>query len=353
MNRVGEKQQSVSWLRLLLVVPLLLAGLLLFSPAYGAGIPQRTLTISDDHPSTSAIYLLEFTIPSSQTLGSIQLQFCSNSPLLGQSCTPPSGFDVSSATLSSQSGETGFAIYPAGTNANTIVLSRVPTLAAAGSVSYTLTGVINPSSLGEYYGRLQTFASSDASGPENDHGGLALSLNSDVQVSTTVPPYLLFCAGVTVTGFDCSTVSGNYINFGNLTSSSTATAESVMVTATNALSGFGITVAGTTMISGNNVINAIAPTDVSRPGVGQFGFNLVANTAPNVGQDPTGPGVATPTANYDSPDFYRFVSGDLIASTPTVDDFRKFTASYIINIPLGQPVGVYASTLTYICLANF
>jgi hypothetical protein len=126
-----------------------------------------------------------------------------------------------------------------------------------------------------------------------------------------------------------------------------------MLSATNALSGFNINVFGTTMTSGNNTIGAIAAADVSRPGVAQFGLNLVANSTPGVGQNPAGPGSAAPTIGYDVPDIFKFASGDLVASTPTVDDFKRLTASYIINIPNGQPIGAYASTLTYVCLANF
>jgi len=174
-----------------------------------------------------------------------------------------------------------------------------------------------------------------------------------VQISTTVPPYLLFCGGVVIGGFDCAAASGSYINFGNLASSSTASATSQLLSATNAASGFAITVFGSTMTSGNNIINALNTRDVSRTGVPQFGMNLVANLTPAVGNDPQGAGTAAPTANYGLADFFKFTSGDTIATTASVDDFRKLTASYVINIPVGQPIGVYSTTLTYVCLANF
>lgn len=353
MNKAGAKPRVIVWLRFFIVAPVIIAGLLLFSPAYGATIPQRSITISDSTPGANATYLLSFTVPSSQVLGSIQLQFCSNSPLFNDPCAAPNGFDIAGATLTGQTGAVGFVIYPSGTTANTVVLSRVPTPAAAGAVTYTFSGIVNPSTSGEYYARLQTFSSADASGSSTDSGGLALSLNDQVQVTTEVPPYLQFCTGVTITDYDCDTITGSYLNFGNLTSAATASATSVMVSATNALSGFGISVYGTTMTSGNNIINAIVPQDVSRPGVSQFGLNLVANATPNTGQNPSGPGGAAPAAAYSVPDFYRFNSGDLIASTSSADDYRKLTASYIVNIPIGQPIGVYVTTLTYICLANF
>lgn len=353
MNWVGDKLRNSPLARLLIVALLTAVGLLYFARPLTAAVVPRSVLISDSRPSVSASYTLAFTLSAPETLGSIKLQFCANSPLISDPCTAPSGFDISSATLASQSGETGFSIYGPGTNANTIVLSRVPLATPGGSVIYVLNNVMNPNTVGSFYGRLQTFATNDASGAENEHGGIAMSMADTVQISTTVPPYLLFCGGVVIGGFDCANASGDYINFGNASSSSTASATSQLLTATNAASGFAISVFGPTMTSGNNIINAINPQDVSRQGVGQFGMNLVANLTPAVGSDPQGAGTAAPTASYGLADLFKFTSGDTIATNATVDDFRKFTASYIINISNGQPVGVYTTTLTYICLANF
>lgn len=266
----------------------------------------------------------------------------------------PSGLDVSGAVLSGQTGVTGFAIAPSGTDANTIVISRAPSsIASPTPATYTFSNITNPSATGTYYGRVQTFPGSDTSEPENEHGGLAFSISNPVQISTTVPPYLLFCAGVTIGGLDCGTASGDYINFGDFTSTATSTAESQLLTATNAASGFAIRAYGSTMTSGNNIINGLGARDVSRPGVSQFGLNLVANQNPAVGADPTGDGSAAVAADYDQSNFFKFNSGDILASNAGVDSYRKFTVSYIVNIPTGQTPGVYAATLTYICLANF
>jgi len=354
MNRVGSWIRNSRFARLLLVVPCLIAGLLLYLvPAYGADLPARSVLMSDNRVSAVATYLLSFTIPAPETLGSIKLQFCSNDPLFSDPCTAPAGFDISAATLAAQGGETGFSVFASGTDANTIVLARAPSLAAAGGVSYTFDTVTNPNVAGTFYARLQTFASGDASGADNDHGGMALSINGAINVSTTVPPFLLFCSGVTIGGLDCGNASGNYINFGNVNDVTTASAQSQLLTTTNAAFGYTISVTGSTMTSGNNIIDAIASADVARPGTAQFGLNLVANVTPAVGANPAGPGSAAPLPNYSQPDFFRYVPGDAIASANTSDDYKKLTASYIIDIPSGQPIGVYATTLTYICLANF
>ncbi len=341
--------------RTLIISLLLLIGLLyaVFPRAYGAELPNRSLILSDNRVSVSATYQLGFNIPASETLGSIELQICSNNPIPNQPCTVPVGFDISSAVLASQTGETGFTILGSGTDSNTIVLTRIPAVTPGGDVTYTFQGVINPSSTGPYYGRIQTFPTSDASGADTDFGGLAININNPLSVSTTVPPFLLFCAGITITNFDCGTASGNYINFGNFSSKSTSSAQTQMVTATNAATGYDMYIFGTTLTSGNNLISAMTASDVSRPGLSQFGLNLVDNQTPSVGADPTGPGAASPTTSYDQANLFKFLPGDLIVSSNQPADYNKFTTSYIVNIPSVQSVGVYVTSLTYLCMANF
>lgn len=338
-------------IRLILVVPLIVVGLLYFSLA-NAALPQRSIQIGDNQSSAVTSYLVSTDLSTAVTMGSIKVEFCSNSPLPTEPCLVPAGFDVSAATLSNQTGETGFTIDPS-TTANILVLTRAPALTTATTLSFELTGVTNPSTPGAYFARLETYPTSDASGAYDNFGGLALEIASTLQVSATVPPYLLFCGGVTITGFDCDTVSGDYINFGNFLPTTTKTAQTEMVTATNAGSGYNITVNGPTLTSGNNVIAAMAAQDVSRPGVNQFGLNLVANTTPAVGVNPQGTGLATIMPEYSVPDRYKFVSGDTIATRNDSDEYKKFTVSYIVNISSNQPVGVYVTTLSYICLANF
>jgi hypothetical protein len=327
--------------------------LALLLPAYGDQLLlQRSVRLLDATPGVSTTYTVSFTLPAAETLGSIQMQFCSNDPLIGYPCTAPAGFDLSGAVIASQSGETGFTIG-SGSTANVLVLTRPASAAAADTSSYSLSGVINPSAQGSYYVRLQTFASTDASGPENDHGGLVFAINPSVPITAEVPPYILFCAAVTIDGYSCDNASGSYVNFGSLSPSHVSSAQSQLLVATNAASGYNITVGGTTLTSGNNIINALASADVSRPGVSQFGMNLRDNSDPVVGQDVVGPGNGQPAAAYNVPDTYLFRPGDILASSNAAEDYRKYTASYIVNISKDQPTGVYASTLSYVAAGNF
>lgn len=343
---------SKTLMSILSLIFLVLIVHVLLLPAYGAQLGYRSLKLSDDQISAKANYLLSFDLTSSGMLGSVVVQFCSNSPLIGDPCVAPVGLDATGAMLGSQTGATGFSISSSST-VNQLILTRLPAMSPAGMSSYQFADMINPSSPGSYYVRLQTFATSDASGPASDYGGIAFAILNSVAISAEVPPYLLFCTGVTISGLNCTNAVGDYIDFGELGVTRASSASSQMLVATNAQSGYGVTVAGTTLASGINSINALATGDVSRPGVSQFGFNLSANTTPAGGSSPIGPGIATAAPLYGQPNIYRFNSGDTIVSNPKPDDVRVFTISYIVNRPVNQAPGIYVCTMTYIALATF
>lgn len=324
-----------------------------FQPVYGNRMQNRTLLVGDNQAGKVTDYKLGFTTTSNGTIGSIAVQFCSNDPLPGTPCTAPTGFSVSSSVLATQAGLTGFSIDSSST-ANRYLLTRTPSFETANTTAtFEFTGVLNPSVPGSYYVRVQTYASTDASGVNDDFGGIAFDINTGLALTAEVPPYLIFCTGVTITGLNCVNASGDYIDFGELSSKSVRYGSSQMLIASNAVDGYYVSVAGATMSSGNNIISALTNPDVSRPGTGQFGLNLVPNSTPSVGQAPFGPGIISATTAYQQPNFYVFNSGDTIISQPVPSDIKQYTASYIVNVPATQEPGIYVSTLTYICLASF
>lgn len=314
----------------------------------------RTLQISDSTTGmTNVNYTFSFTTITAGAIGSITFEACSNymyEPT--DPCTPPPGFDASAALLTAQAGTTDFAMDPA-TTASKIIISRpVATGGMPGPLAYEFAQVNNPTTVGSYYVRIATYASSNASGPELDYGIVVFATNLGIEITTEVPPYLLFCTGITIDGFNCGTAEGSFISFGELSSSATRSATSQMLASTNAPYGYSITLAGTTMTAGNNVIPAMTGGP-SQPGTSQFGINGRANGIPGVGTDPIGPGLTNPNPAYNAPNSFRFKSGDIIASSGGTDDYRKMTVSYIVNAAAGQPPGRYVSTISYICLASF
>jgi hypothetical protein len=139
-----------------------------------------------------------------------------------------------------------------------------------------------------------------------------------------------------------------------------------MAASTNALSGYSITVDGTTLTSGSNTITAMGTATTGVRGTRQFGMNLVANTVAtstpavgtNVAPSPNGTTLkGQPTVDYGTADTFKFLSGDSIAQSnnggagPT--DAQIYTTSYIVNVSGGTAAGTYTTTLTYICTATF
>ncbi len=319
----------------------------------GETLVDRSLFVQNNTPGATSLYTVTFTISEPSTLGSIEMLFCSNSPLQDDSCTTPVGMDVTQAHVKGATGISNFTMFPVTTNE--LMLNWTPTpisFTPPHVLSFTFTNIKNPNTAGSYYLRLSTYQSTNITGPTVNFGGLAFAITSQLQISSVVPPYLTFCAAVTFPSFDCATGTGNFINFGELSSDRSSQGSSQLFVSTNASSGDTIQMYGTTMTSGNNVISALTSAGQSQPGSAQFGLNLRANTVPSIGADPVGPGSGQPASGYDTPNQYKFVSNDTIANAPVADE-RLYTVSYLVNIPKGQAPGIYASTLTYVCSGSF
>lgn len=312
-------------------------------------LSSRSLFIDSPLVSANTVHTMKFTYASGSSVGSVLFEYCTT-PLFADPCTAPTGLNVAGATLQSQTGEGGFGIFSA--TASTLIISRLATPVVVPQSAYAFANVVNPSATQAFFVRISTYASTDATGAATDAGTVANSTAQDITITTEVPPILNFCVGITIPG-DCSTASGNFIQLGNLDSGQTATANSQFWAGTNAQNGYNVTMAGTTMTSGTNVIPALTTPTFSAPGTSQFGVNLRANSAPSTGQDPAGPGPASPTGNYNIANRFMFQSGDTIAATGIPADWQRFTVSYIVNITPVQPAGIYSTTLTYICSAGF
>jgi hypothetical protein len=232
-------------------------------------------------------------------------------------------------------------------------MSRTPIAANPIPSSYRFDGITNTSEANHAeYVRITTYGSKDASGPIIDNGSVAFAVLGNLTVGAYVPPFLRLCVGVTVAP-DCSTMNGNSIKLGELTSKQANIATSQFSTGTNDPNGYVINVLGTTMTSGNNVIPALTSPSIGIAGESQFGINLRANTSPQVGKDPLGAGTGFPTANYNAPNLFMFNSGDAITNSNFSTDYNRMTVSYLININVNQPVGVYSSTFTYVATVQF
>lgn len=313
---------------------------------------NRGMYINSARGGDTTFYEISLQYTTSASVGSLRMEFCDN-PIPSLPCNVPPGLDVSGGVLAAQSGETGFSIGQQ--TQNLIVLTRAPSVTGPDFSSYRFDNMRNPDSdHQDFYVRLTSHASTDGSGPLIDYGSVAATTTQEIELTTQVPPILIFCVAQQIHDDDCVDMEGNFVDFGELEPTQTYTASSEIQARTNAQFGYSISVYGTTMTSGIRAIPAIVAPTESFQGVGQFGMNLADNTYPDVGALPVGPGTnGNVIPPYDTPDKFLFSSGDVVATSDGVTRTRKYTASYIVNVPADQPPGVYSTTITYICLASF
>lgn len=166
--------------------------------------------------------------------------------------------------------------------------------------------------------------------------------------TTTDQPYIEFY------------VDATDIAFGNLTDTATATGTSQFYVRSYLTSGYVVTTLGGGLVSEGNVsIDNIPTPTAATPGIEQFGMNLVANTSPtSFGSAPVqvpnatfSYGAAAP--DYDTANVYKYVEGDVIASSDRSTGQTNYTASYIANISAITEAGLYEMAQVYIATATF
>jgi hypothetical protein len=363
---------------------------LLASKASAAQITARSLTLEagatdgGSKPGGTVKHYFQFTLPTTGNVGSIKFQYCT---LAAGSCTMPSNMVSTGATLTGQTGATGFTMVNA-TNGAPYITRTAASITGPQAVTYELSGIVNPDG-GDCYGgtpppslnctfyvRISTYASTDTSGSLTDSGTVNASIAQQITLTGTMPESLVFCTGgsisTTASVPDCGTATSGAISFNQLFSpTDTATATSQFAASTNAGSGYSVTVNGATMTSGSNIITGMttnANGDLGVRGTSQFGLNLKANTTTT-----SNPAVGTevaPAANgtnyrgqaltgFNTVDRFRFNAAGLNSIADSASggaggtDAQIFTAAYVVNVPGSQPAGTYTTTLTYICTPTF
>lgn len=317
-----------------------------------AELTNRSVTITNPKAGEVTDHLFSFEFQNNITIGSVAFEYCNNAALLNSPCTPPPGLDIEQADLDFQSGITGFVEHP-NTTANRYVISRAPSNDGPGIAQYLLGGFQNHSvSNDTVYVRIYAYASDDGTGAHTDAGAVAYATTESLTVGGYVPPFLIFCVGVTVE-LDCTSSEGNLIDLGELQPNLTSVATSQYAGATNDGSGYTVAIYGTTLTSGNNVIPALTTPQGSLTGVSQFGINLRDNSSPDVGTNVLGPGSSNPTAGYNLVDNFKYTPGEIISQSPTSTNFDRMTVSYMVNVSEDQAPGIYNSTFTYIAVATF
>ena len=312
--------------------------------ASAAQIINRSVVLGSSAPSASTTYAFTFTVPTTgTTVQSVSMVPCTTA---SGACTTPAGWSGTGATSSQPSSaglgdSTGWTTTDSTATELRLSKSGNGTNPTSTPVTVTFSNVTNPSALNStFFLRITTFSAANWT-TAIDTGTVASSTAGQVTVNATVDETLTF------------TLAAATVTLTTPTPSATGTGTSTMSAATNAASGYSITVAGNTL-TGPSTLTAMtgAPSSTNSR---QFGLNLVANTTPSVGSNVSGSGsgAANVANGYGTADSFKFSSGQTIAGATGPTNSNTFTVSYIANIDGSTLPGAYTTTLTYVATPNF
>jgi hypothetical protein len=195
--------------------------LLFNSNASAVQLASRSIQLSDSGASGTSItsgvgsganvsYKVTFTTgATSGETHSLVIDFCSNDPIIQDTCTAPTGMVATAATLNatavSGTVQTTTDNWAVTAGASQIKLADDGTaghgMAQNTTESFVLSGITNPSTVGTYYARIYTYTANSWTGYTNagsigtdvDFGGIALSTTAVIQITARVQEQLTFC----------------------------------------------------------------------------------------------------------------------------------------------------------------
>ena len=313
---------------------------------------NRSLELGSAAAGADTTHDFTFDIGTSDDVGGFQFEYCDNDPFPGESCDAPTGFDSSSATLTDQTGASGFSIDGGATDSNNIVVTNdtPQSFTAEDTVTFDFDNVINPSEANEeYFVRIYSYET-DALSSVVDDGGLAFATAETVEVTARVQETLQFCV---YTGASCND-GGTQADLGILNTASTETAESYFDVATNARNGMNVQYVGTTLSSDGVEID---PVDDGNGGfeapetdTEQFGLRLTDISATSDGTQ-----LGDESGDYLSNGNYALNDSDpteIATSTEPISS-TTYTVEYMANVDALTPTGVYDTQFEYIATASF
>ena len=395
LTQTLRRPSALALAALLLVASLAPAFIQQKANAYNL-VTTRFVEISDSAVSASGVtYDVSFDLGSAQTVGSIAIQFCSNSPIIGDSCTAPTGFDVDSATEVEGAGnDLGTPGTYTKDNTETVANRFVAAVDSASADSagdtahIVLSGVTNSSTLGTFYARFFTYASADGTGAEVDAGGAALSTVAQITVTSKVQERLVFCVYTTGAGNDCSGKSGTAVTLGDTNGVLDPTGPYVDKNAkfsitTNATSDAIVRFKGSTLNRNsdaacasavNCITESTATPNTSTAGSEEFGLCLYESAGSGLTRDTVydgGSGAECSgtsqtagtgsTGGDNSAEFAldtnnttgtRSTYGDTLATKPA-GDYSTATMAFLGNIANTTEAGIYTTTLTFIATGTY
>ncbi len=189
------------------IVAALLVAFSVFVPmlASAAQVTERSITLSSATKQATAVsYNVEFTAPTAA--GAVVIDFCSNSPLIGETCTAPAGLNVDTAATATS----GVTINAGETSVSKLVATK--TITTGEDVAIEFTGITNPTAAGTVYARILTYSNLTAAegydsatviGSPVDTGAVAFAITDAISISGDVLETLSFCVSGAAIADEC------------------------------------------------------------------------------------------------------------------------------------------------------
>ncbi len=344
-----------------------------------AQVTERSIALSSSSAgATGVTYQVNFTAVGGA--GAFVVDFCSNSPVIGQSCTAPTGFTAAAAASTTS----GFTDVTGGTNK--VVVAG--TINAEDEVSVALTGITNPAAAGPLYARVVTYdtdAHADAYTSTNlgtgniDDGGVAISITPTIAVSAAVLETMTFCIAKNtidencdLTGNEAPTLRlGETVGDDVVLTTNVSTGQIHTQISTNAATGAIVSLKSNATNCGG-LLRAGAPTacdilpalatDIAN---GEAKFGVKTATATDTGTGATGAFQPYSGSGYNASTFaLNFVDGNATGITSTYGDPFLDTNNAPVNnknmaltfgaaVSNNTPAGLYSADLSLIATGKF
>jgi len=157
---------------------------------------------------------------------------------------------------------------------------------------------------------------------------------------------------------EVSVVNGGSTDLGVLDPSTTGKLSAVIKVRNYLSNGYAMYIAGSSPKYSSHALTPMATAAASSPGTEQFGINFVANSSPSVGAAPVQIpdstfSYGTVSAGYNTANQFKYVDGDIVATSSTESGETDYTLSMILNISQVTPAGRYEGAMSAVVAATF
>jgi hypothetical protein len=355
------------------LISVLIGSFFLIQKIGAASISSREVRISSSIPSAAATYDFLGTTTASTTK-CIRMRFCT-SPDINGSCTGPTGLNTTGASKST----TGWNIFNqanwtfASVAANEAKFTYVTGENGGAASSWVVNSITNPSSAGSFYVWLNTYNNVDCASSPIDDGVVATAAVTGVTVSATVVEALTFTVAevdsgtCTVSGGTNKTTTASTVPFGTVNADAFYNGCQSLTVATNAGSGYDVTVGETDQLtSGSNQIadgacdgTCTESTEAAWATGGNNGFGYCMD-------DVSGDAAQTADAGWGtnycgaSPQYFKIIADtgesevkqNIMQSAGAVSGDSAYVG-FRLSVDAAQQPGTYSNTVSYIVTPRY